>query len=241
MSWRLKAYSCVTGEESMGNKTEEVLLLEKGGDGSVETDTSEVRASHSTRKLWLPSVSINNFKQSPILHPTTLSKSSPASPPFSTYTYLHHHLPYSPTATMSTLEDLEDLERENKDDKNDGGDKDKKPSSDDAEMRDAAEDKKEEEEDVLDEEILGLSTTDIVSRRRLLENDARIMKSEFQRLTHEKAAMADKIKENLEKIENNRCVNQKHFPRLNPKVGWQTCFISSSANFDYPKDNYRIS
>lgn len=108
---------------------------------------------------------------------------------------------------MSTLEDLDDLERENKEDKKDDGDKDKKAPSGDADMKDAAEEKKEEEEeDVLDEEILGLSTTDIVSRRRLLENDARIMKSEFQRLTHEKAAMGDKIKENLEKIENNRYV-----------------------------------
>ncbi|TID25214.1 26S protease regulatory subunit 6A [Venturia nashicola] len=105
---------------------------------------------------------------------------------------------------MSTLEDLDDLERENKDDKKDEGDKDKKTPSGDAEMKDSAEEKQDKEEDVLDEEILGLSTSDIVARRRLLENDARIMKSEFQRLTHEKASMGDKIKENLEKIENNR-------------------------------------
>jgi 26S proteasome regulatory subunit T5 len=32
----------------------------------------------------------------------------------------------------------------------------------------------------------------------------RIMKSEFQRLTHEKASMNEKIKDNLDKIENNR-------------------------------------
>jgi 26S proteasome regulatory subunit T5 len=105
---------------------------------------------------------------------------------------------------MSTLEDLDDLERENKDDKKDEGDKDKKAPSGDAEMKDAAEEKKEEEEDVLDEEILGLSTRDIQARRRLLENDTRIMKSEFQRLTHEKQAMGEKIKDNLDKIENNR-------------------------------------
>lgn len=123
---------------------------------------------------------------------------------------------------MSTLEDLDDLERENKDDKKDEGDKDKKAPSGDAEMKDAAEEKKEEEEDVLDEEILGLSTSDIVARRRLLENDARIMKSEFQRLTHEKASMGDKIKENLEKIENNRYV---------AFGGWMaTCFTKSCTN-----------
>ena len=113
---------------------------------------------------------------------------------------------------MASLEDLDDLERENKDDKKDEGgdkgDKDKKigGGGGDAEMKDAAEEKKEEEEEILDEEILTLSTRDIIARWRLLENDARIMKSEFQRLTHEKSAMNDKIKDNLEKIENNRYV-----------------------------------
>lgn len=105
---------------------------------------------------------------------------------------------------MSTLEDLDDLERQDRDGKKDGGDdkdKDKKPSGDgDADMKDA----EPEEEDVLDEEILSLGTQDILTRRRLLENDSRIMKSEFQRLSHEKATMGEKIKENKEKIENNR-------------------------------------
>ena len=76
-------------------------------------------------------------------------------------------------------------------------------------MKDA-EEEKEAEEDVLDEEILSLSTRDIIARRRLLENDARIMKSELQRLNHEKQAMHDKIKDNLDKIENNR------YARLGP-------------------------
>lgn len=108
---------------------------------------------------------------------------------------------------MSTLEDLDDLEREQKEDKKDdkkkdGEDgKDGKKSDGDAEMKDA---EPEEEEEVLDEEILNLSTRDIVARKRLLENDMRIMKSEFQRLTHEKASMNEKIKDNLDKIENNR-------------------------------------
>jgi 26S proteasome regulatory subunit T5 len=107
---------------------------------------------------------------------------------------------------MSTLEDLDDLEREQKeeDKKEDnkdgnGGDKDGKKADGDAEMKDA-----EPEEDVLDEEILNSSTRDIAARKRLLENDMRIMKSEFQRLSHEKATMNEKIKDNLEKIENNR-------------------------------------
>lgn len=72
----------------------------------------------------------------------------------------------------------------------------------DAEMKDA----EPEEEEILDEELLSLSTQDLQTRKRLLENDARIMKSEFQRLSHEKATMGEKIKENMEKIANNRLV-----------------------------------
>ena len=109
---------------------------------------------------------------------------------------------------MSTLEDLDDMEREGKEDKKDEGDKDqKKPNQDeDAEMKDSDGQKKgeEKEEDIFDPEILHSSTRDIITRRRLLENDMRIMTSEFQRLTHEQAAMKEKIKENLDKIENNR-------------------------------------
>lgn len=109
---------------------------------------------------------------------------------------------------MSTLEDLDDLEREGKEDKKDEGNKNGKNSDQDgdAEMKDADGEKKEEEkeEHLIDTEILHSSTRDINMRRRLLDNDMRIMKSEFQRLTHEQSAMKEKIKDNLEKIENNR-------------------------------------
>jgi 26S proteasome regulatory subunit T5 len=103
---------------------------------------------------------------------------------------------------MSTLEELDDLDRRDKEDKKrDGDDKNqKKPTDGDADMKDA----EEEDDDILDEEILGLSTQDIQTRKRLLENDSRIMKSELSRLSHEKAAMGEKIKENLDKIANNR-------------------------------------
>ena len=76
----------------------------------------------------------------------------------------------------------------------------------DADMKDAADGDKEEvkEEDLIDTEILNSSTRDIVARRRLIENDTRIMRSEFQRLSHEKQAMSDKIKDNVDKIDNNR-------------------------------------
>jgi len=106
---------------------------------------------------------------------------------------------------MSTLEDLDDLERSGKDDKNEGDKDKKKPeNSGDAEMKDAEEEPV--EEDPIDAEIYSLSTQDINTRKRLLENDARIMKSEFQRLSHEKTTMHEKIKENLDKIENNRYI-----------------------------------
>lgn len=116
---------------------------------------------------------------------------------------------------MSTLEELDDLmnngrdgddkDKKEGDDKKDGKDK---PSGDgDAEMKDA-----EEEDNLIDDEILQLSTQDILTRRRLLDNDARIMKSEYQRLQHEKATMNEKIKENREKIQNNRSVARPTWP-----------------------------
>ncbi|KAJ5500428.1 ATPase AAA-type core [Penicillium expansum] len=105
---------------------------------------------------------------------------------------------------MSTLEDLDDLEQEQRDKKQDQNDGNgKKPEGDgDANMEDV--DKKDEEEEMLDEDILNSSTADIVTRRRMLENEMRIMKSEFQRLTHEQSTMREKVKDNQEKIENNR-------------------------------------
>lgn len=109
---------------------------------------------------------------------------------------------------MSTLEDLDDLEREDRDKKDQGDDKGEKKDRDgDAEMKDSEECKKEEEEEVLiDDEILRSSTRDIINRRKLLENDMRVMKSEFQRLSHEQNTMQEKIKDNMDKIENNRYV-----------------------------------
>lgn len=107
---------------------------------------------------------------------------------------------------MSTLEDLDDMERDGKKEE-DQDDKNKKPSEGgDADMKDAdgKKDEEKEEEDPIDMEVLNSSTRDIISRRRLLENDTRIMKSEFQRLTHEKNAMNEKIKDNVDKIDNNR-------------------------------------
>ncbi|KAK9456583.1 P-loop containing nucleoside triphosphate hydrolase protein [Dipodascopsis uninucleata] len=86
---------------------------------------------------------------------------------------------------MATLEDLEALERQN-----------------DAEMVDVSAEGKDNDE--LDDDILNASTADIISRRRLLENDIKVLRSEVQRLTHEKTTMTERIKDNQEKIENNR-------------------------------------
>ncbi len=109
---------------------------------------------------------------------------------------------------MSTLEDLDDMEREEKEKKDEEDKNGKKPDQDgDAEMQDSDSSKKDsKEDDIIDAEILHSSTRDITMRRRLLDNDMRIMKSEFQRLTHEQAAMKEKIKDNLDKIDNNRHV-----------------------------------
>lgn len=98
---------------------------------------------------------------------------------------------------MASLEDLEDLEQERQErrDKKDAADADG-----DAKMDVDGE----KEEDGIDPEILKLSTSDIINRKRLLENDLRVMRTEYQRITHEKASMKDRIKDNLDKIENNR-------------------------------------
>ena len=103
----------------------------------------------------------------------------------------------TPASSAVKLDNADKDKKDNKakDDAKDGDE----PA--DAEMKDAVE---EEEEDLLGDEIRSLSTRDIVARRRLLENDLRIMKSEFQRLSHEKSNMNDKIKDNQDKIENNR-------------------------------------
>ncbi|KAE8333103.1 hypothetical protein BDV39DRAFT_188642 [Aspergillus sergii] len=105
---------------------------------------------------------------------------------------------------LNNIEDLDDLDREEREKKpQDGDGNGRKPSGDgDADMKDA--EKKDDEEDLLDDDILQSSTADIVKRRRMLENEMRIMKSEYQRLTHEQSTMREKVKDNQEKIENNR-------------------------------------
>ena len=114
---------------------------------------------------------------------------------------------------MATLEDLEALEQAT----NADGSKDK---DGDASMGEA--------DSGIDPEILSASTQDIINRRRLLENDLRVMRSEFQRLTHEKVTMNSRIKENLEKIENNRML-----PYL---VGNVVELLDLDPNSELPED-----
>ncbi|XP_046859053.1 26S proteasome regulatory subunit 6A-B [Xenia sp. Carnegie-2017] len=56
----------------------------------------------------------------------------------------------------------------------------------------------------IDVELQRMSTDEISSRTRLLDNDIKIMKSEIMRVSHEQQAMKDKIKENSEKIKVNK-------------------------------------
>ncbi|KAL3866027.1 hypothetical protein ACJMK2_043368 [Sinanodonta woodiana] len=62
----------------------------------------------------------------------------------------------------------------------------------------------EDGEDSLGEEVLRMSTDEIVSRTRLLDNEIKIMKSEIMRISHELQAQKEKIKENTEKIKVNK-------------------------------------
>lgn len=57
-----------------------------------------------------------------------------------------------------------------------------------------------EDGDELGEEVMRMSTDEIVSRTRLMDNEIKIMKSEVMRITHEIQAQNDKIKDNTEKI-----------------------------------------
>ena len=62
----------------------------------------------------------------------------------------------------------------------------------------------EKPEETLPEEILKASGDEIQTRTRLLENDIKIMRSEQMRLMHEHNTMKEKIKDNSEKIKQNK-------------------------------------
>ncbi|XP_073990854.1 26S proteasome regulatory subunit Rpt5 [Rhodnius prolixus] len=58
--------------------------------------------------------------------------------------------------------------------------------------------------DVITDEIRRMSTEEIISRTRLLDNEIKIMKSELLRVSHELQAQNEKIRENTEKIKVNK-------------------------------------
>ncbi|XP_067928321.1 26S proteasome regulatory subunit 6A-B [Watersipora subatra] len=59
-------------------------------------------------------------------------------------------------------------------------------------------------EESLGEEVIRMSTEEIVSRGRLLDNEIKIMKSEIMRISNELQTQKEKIKENTEKIKVNK-------------------------------------
>ncbi|XP_033124102.1 26S proteasome regulatory subunit 6A-B [Anneissia japonica] len=62
----------------------------------------------------------------------------------------------------------------------------------------------EDGEESIGEEVLRMSTDEIISLARLLDNEIKIMKSETMRIQHELQAQKEKIKENTEKIKVNK-------------------------------------
>ncbi|KAI9464936.1 26S proteasome subunit P45 [Lactarius psammicola] len=62
----------------------------------------------------------------------------------------------------------------------------------------------EETWDDIPEEIMELETEDILTRIRLIENDIKVMRSEQLRLGHEQSVMKEKIRDNGEKIKQNK-------------------------------------
>lgn len=62
----------------------------------------------------------------------------------------------------------------------------------------------EDETETLGEEVLRMTTDDIVNRTRLMDNEIKIMKSEVMRINHELQTQTEKIKDNTEKIKVNK-------------------------------------
>ncbi|KAF5309337.1 hypothetical protein D9611_014007 [Ephemerocybe angulata] len=62
----------------------------------------------------------------------------------------------------------------------------------------------EETWDDIPEDILALSSDEIATRTRLIDNDLKVMRSETQRLQHEQSVMKEKIRDNGEKIKQNK-------------------------------------
>ncbi|KAF8476694.1 26S proteasome subunit P45 [Russula ochroleuca] len=73
-----------------------------------------------------------------------------------------------------------------------------------AEMDTTPDQPPEETWDDIPEEIMDLDTEDILTRIRLIDNDIKVMRSEQLRLGHEQSVMKEKIRDNGEKIKQNK-------------------------------------
>jgi len=59
-------------------------------------------------------------------------------------------------------------------------------------------------DDIMTDEIKNMSVQDLDMRRRMIENEIRVFKSETSRMQHDMSSMREKIKDNIEKIKLNR-------------------------------------
>ena len=59
-------------------------------------------------------------------------------------------------------------------------------------------------DEALEQEIQRMTTDDLVTRTRLLDNECKIMRSETVRIKHEVQTMKEKIKENKDKVKVNK-------------------------------------
>ncbi|KAG1772442.1 26S proteasome subunit P45 [Suillus occidentalis] len=75
---------------------------------------------------------------------------------------------------------------------------------DGAEMDTTPDQPAEETWDDIPEEIMALTTEEILTRIRLIDNDIKVMKSDTLRLQHEQSVMKEKIRDNGEKIKQNK-------------------------------------
>ncbi|KAI0802081.1 P-loop containing nucleoside triphosphate hydrolase protein [Irpex lacteus] len=76
--------------------------------------------------------------------------------------------------------------------------------TEDAAMDTSSDQPPEEKWEDIPEDILALPTEDISTRTRLIDNDLRVIRSETLRLQHEQNVMKEKIRENGEKIKQNK-------------------------------------
>ncbi|GJE91617.1 26S protease regulatory subunit [Phanerochaete sordida] len=78
------------------------------------------------------------------------------------------------------------------------------PAASENEMDTTPDQPPEETWEDIPEDIKSLSTDEIVTRTRLIDNDLRVIRSETLRLQHEQAQMKEKIRDNGEKIKQNK-------------------------------------